>query len=217
MKIAYANTIMEMCNRLPNTNADEVTAAIGMANRRLMSPAYLKGGMGDGGGCHPRDNIAMSWLSDKLGLSFNFFDSIMIARERQTEFLADLICSERDKGAPKLPVVILGKAFKPDTNLVTGSPAVLLGNILSERAVDFTYADPYCEGCAPVASVVGSPAIFFIGCKHKILAETQFAAGSIVLDPHRYMPKDPSGAVTVKHIGASEWAPKAALSWGADE
>lgn len=91
MKVAYANTIMELCHHLPNTNVDAVTAAISLAGKRLLSPAYLTGGMGDGGGCHPRDNIAMSWLAQKHGLSFNFFDSIMMAREKQTDFLADLI------------------------------------------------------------------------------------------------------------------------------
>ena len=35
---------------------------------------------GDGGGCHPRDNIALSWLSDELGVSFNWFDNIMKQR-----------------------------------------------------------------------------------------------------------------------------------------
>jgi UDPglucose 6-dehydrogenase len=41
---------MEMCHHLPNTNADEVTNALKLGSRRLVSPAYLTGGMGDGGG-----------------------------------------------------------------------------------------------------------------------------------------------------------------------
>ena len=32
---------------------------------------YYGGGMGDGGGCHPRDNIAMSWLAKNLDLSYD--------------------------------------------------------------------------------------------------------------------------------------------------
>ena len=47
--------------------------------------------MGDGGGCHPRDNIALSWLSDELKLSHNWFDHIMMQREKQTDWLVDLI------------------------------------------------------------------------------------------------------------------------------
>ena len=90
-KLAFVNTIMEMCHHLPNTNVDDVTNALKMCDDRIISDRYLSGGMGDGGGCHPRDNIALSWLSDKLGVSFNWFDNIMKQREIQTEWFVDLI------------------------------------------------------------------------------------------------------------------------------
>ena len=43
---------MELCHKLPNTNVDDVTNALKLANRRLISGYYMDGGMGDGGGCH---------------------------------------------------------------------------------------------------------------------------------------------------------------------
>jgi UDPglucose 6-dehydrogenase len=58
--ISMTNTWMEICHKIPGTDVDEVTGALALATRRIMSPMYLKGGMGDGGGCHPRDNIALS-------------------------------------------------------------------------------------------------------------------------------------------------------------
>ena len=87
-KISFVNTIMEACHNLPNTNIDEVTNGLKLATRRLISGAYMSGGMGDGGGCHPRDNIALSHLSQKLNLSYDWFDSIMTQREKQTDWLA---------------------------------------------------------------------------------------------------------------------------------
>ena len=51
----------------------------------------MSGGMGDGGGCHPRDNIAMSYLSKKFNISHNWFENIMLQRENQTNWLAELI------------------------------------------------------------------------------------------------------------------------------
>lgn len=50
MKIAFANTLMEICHKTPNTNVDEITKALALANKRLLSEKYLFGGMGDGGG-----------------------------------------------------------------------------------------------------------------------------------------------------------------------
>ena len=64
-KIAFINSVMELCHSLPNTNIDEVSRALSMCNKRIISNKYLFGGMGDGGGCHPRDNIALSWLARK--------------------------------------------------------------------------------------------------------------------------------------------------------
>ena len=80
-----------MCHNLPNTNVDDVTNALKMCDERIISDKYLSGGMGDGGGCHPRDNIALSWLSEKLEMSYNWFDNIMIQRELQTDWFADLM------------------------------------------------------------------------------------------------------------------------------
>jgi UDPglucose 6-dehydrogenase len=136
LKIAFANTMMEICEKT-GADVDDLVDALSLATERVISPAYLRGGMGDGGGCHPRDNIALSWLAREIGLSYDLFDALMVCRERQTEWLADLIGDG--------PVEVQGKAYKPSTNLTVGSPAVLLGSILSERGIPFTHTDPYLE------------------------------------------------------------------------
>lgn len=154
---------------------------MGLATDRLMSTKYLYGGMGDGGGCHPRDNIAMSWLSRKLGLSHDFFDNLMMARENQTEWLADFMVNENPKD---LPFVILGKTFKPETNILTGSPAILLKNILEEKGLTPIQYDPYIDKVMPEFE----PSVFLIGTKHPQFMDIKFPKGSIVIDPWRYMP-----------------------------
>ena len=193
MKIAYANTMMEICHKI-GANVDEVTGAMSLATGRLISGKYLSGGMGDGGGCHPRDNIAMSWLAKKLDLSYDFFESLMIGREDQTAWLADLIEQHREA----LPVTILGKAFKEETNLTVGSPSILLKNILEERGIQVSMYDPHID----VEDIVfESKRLFFIGTKHKDFTDYTFPEGSIVLDPWRYMPDQEN--VTVIRIGES--------------
>jgi UDPglucose 6-dehydrogenase len=144
LKIAFANTMMEICEKT-GADVDDLVDALSLADQRLISPAYLRGGMGDGGGCHPRDNIALSWLARELGLSFDLFDALMVARERQTEWLADLIQDEQNSSSEFHQIEILGKAYKPETNLTVGSPAVLLSSLLEERGVEFKHTDPYME------------------------------------------------------------------------
>lgn len=186
MKIVFANTIMEVCHKT-GADVDEVMGALKMANDRLISPKYLNGGMGDGGGCHPRDNIAMSWLSNKVGLSYNFFNDIMNGREKQTEFLCELILEHPG------PYFILGKTFKENTNLVLGSPAILLTNILKEKNVTFVGWDPHVDQTIPEFT----QGTYFVATRHEEFKDFKFPSGSVVIDVWRYLNIDDT---TIKHI-----------------
>lgn len=181
MKIAFANTLMEICHKTPGANIDDVTGALGSAHHRLISPRYLDGGMGDGGACHPRDNIAMSWLAQRLALSHDMFEGLMTARERQTEWLADLMC------AHDLPKAIIGYSYKAGTGRITGSPALLLKAILEERGFRPLMYDPHADEADCDLSKL-PPHVILIGAKHPEFVSLRFAAGSVVIDPWRYLP-----------------------------
>jgi UDPglucose 6-dehydrogenase len=209
-KLAFVNNLMEVCHHT-GADVDEVTSALKLATERLISPKYLNAGMGDGGGCHPRDNIALSWLSRKLGMTFDFHEAIMVAREKQTEFLANLVCQNRRitsdfvtlYGLPvfaELPVVILGKAFKEQTNLEVGSPSILLKNILAERGIKAEMYDPWVDNAAdktvnPYEN--SAPSLFFIGTHHAVFADYKFPNGSVIVDPWR-MIKDQEGVKVIR-------------------
>ncbi|MHA1380662.1 MAG: nucleotide sugar dehydrogenase [Candidatus Helarchaeota archaeon] len=184
MKIAFVNTLMEICHKT-KTNVDEVTNALKLSNLRLISGKYLSGGMGDGGGCHPRDNIALSWLARELNLSYDWFENVMLAREKQTEWLTDLIIQQKNLNQD-YPIIVLGKAFKPETNIITGSPAILLKNILEEKGYQVEMYDPYVDNNKIDISKL-TPSIFFIGTKHKIFNKLKYPSGSIIIDPWRYI------------------------------
>lgn len=184
-KTVLANLYGEMAART-GMNVDDIFRAVSLATDRLISPKYLKAGMGDGGGCHPRDNIALSWLARETGASYDFFESLMIAREKHCEFLADVIEQYRDG----LPVQILGRSFKPETNIETGSPAVLLSAILRERGIAHECTDDYVPKFA---------FCYFIGTKHEAFTRYEFPQGSIVIDPFRYL--KPQAGVKLISIG----------------
>ena len=187
-KIAMMNTVMETCHHLPNTDVDDVTEALSKCDNRIISSRYLTGGMGDGGGCHPRDNIALSYLARKFKLSYNWYDNIMKQRENQTEWLADLIIE--NKGDKQIN--ILGKTFKPETNIETGSPSILLKNILEEKGETVRMWDPHVDD-SDIMKVKDEyewdkvPQLFFIGTKHKTFIDFYFMPGSVVIDPFRYL------------------------------
>ena len=180
-KIAFANTAMEICHHVPNADVDVVLGVLRESHGRIISGKYFGAGMGDGGGCHPRDNIALSHLSAGLGLSFDWFHSVMQQRERQTDWLASLV--EQHRAGRE--VLILGRSFKPESNLLTGSPAVLLENILRERGITPLAWDPHVDVGTPAPS--GRPFCYFIGTRHPEFRTWPFEPGSVVLDPWRYV------------------------------
>lgn len=212
-KLAFVNNLMEVCHHT-GADVDEVTDALKLGTERLISPKYLTAGMGDGGGCHPRDNIALSWLSQKLGMTFDFHEAIMVAREMQTEFLANLVEEYRIHEIPFyssvdftpkgykviLPVVILGKAFKEQTNLIVGSPSILLKNILEERGIEAEMYDPWVDEAADkTVNPYDRMACFFIGTHHAVFKNYQFPKGSVVIDPWRMIADQPG--IKVIRIG----------------
>jgi UDPglucose 6-dehydrogenase len=197
-KINIANTVMEICHKIPGADVDEVTNALKHATDRILGPKYMRGGMGDGGGCHPRDNIALSWLAQELTLSRDIYTDLMLAREMQTDWLATMVIREQQRTGYN--VVILGKAFKPETRLMDGSPAILLKNIIEERGLNVDMYDPYIDpGTRPFTFV---PYVFFIGTQHEQFKTFPFFSGSVVIDPFRYIPKRDD--IKVIHIGGKD-------------
>lgn len=174
MKVVFVNTIMQICHQTPGADVDVICKTLQKGHDRLISPRYLDAGMGDGGGCHPRDNLALSYLSDKLGLSYNLFDFVMTVREQQTEWLADLMLQHDG------PKVILGKTYKPNTNLTYGSPGVLLANILKEKGCEPIVHDPEI---ASDVTMPKDPAVYLIGTNWPVYKTWKFNEGDVVIDP----------------------------------
>ena len=129
-KIALVNMIQDVANKLGNMNVDRVTEALAKSTQRIVSDAYLKAGMGDGGSCHPRDNIALRWLAKDLDIGYDLFEGIMTARERQAENMAMAIL-EHGKN-----ICFSSDSYKPGTNLVDGSYSLLVQHYVRKHGGD---------------------------------------------------------------------------------
>ncbi len=119
-KVALVNMIQDVAQKLGNIDVDKVTGALAKSTMRIVSPRYMKAGMGDGGACHPRDNIALRWLAKELDLGYDIFETIMTAREKQAENMAKAIL-EHGKN-----VYFTSDSYKPGVNLPDGSSSLLV-------------------------------------------------------------------------------------------
>jgi len=119
-KIALVNMIQDVSQKLGHMDVDKVTQALAKSTKRIVSPAYMKAGMGDGGACHPRDNIALRWLAKELDLGYDMFETIMTAREQQAENMAKVILTHGNN------IWFSSDSYKPGTDLVDGSYSLLV-------------------------------------------------------------------------------------------
>ena len=126
-KIALVNMIQDVAHRLGNMDVDVVTGALSKSTKRIVSPAYMKAGMGDGGACHPRDNIALRWLARELDLGYDMFESIMTAREQQAETMAKAILTHGKN------IWFSSDSYKPGTDLVDGSSSLLVQHYVKKH------------------------------------------------------------------------------------
>jgi UDPglucose 6-dehydrogenase len=148
----------------------------------------MKAGMGDGGACHPRDNIALRYLAERLDLGYDLFDSIMRAREVQAERMAKTCLKYSKK------ICIVGKAYKPCVHYTIGSSSMLVGHYVEQHGGNLTYFDPNTGDTTwPSADV------YLIGYWEKWVEDIKWPEGSIVIDPWRILNKQKD--VTVIHYG----------------
>jgi UDPglucose 6-dehydrogenase len=139
-KIGLVNMIQDVAQKQGNINVDIVTEALAQSTKRIMGPQYMTAGMGDGGGCHPRDNIALRYMASELGLGYDIFDAIMNAREIQAKNIALELVKYAEE--TNLPIFIHGKAYKPGVEYCDGSYSLLVGHYVEEQGHRVTYIDP---------------------------------------------------------------------------
>jgi UDPglucose 6-dehydrogenase len=231
-KVSLVNMIQDVAEKLGHVNAEVVCDALASSDRRIMGPGYMKPGMGDGGACHPRDNIALRHLAERLDLGYDLFDAVMRSREVQAENMAKKLVDLTIIGAgvvPSMPVVIVGKAYKPLVPYDAGSSSMLVGHYVAALGAELYYLDEVM-GEIPPQDVLDNPAVYLLAHNPQITYGEQldfvkgwydnhrvtgadealtvatangttlsFAKGSVVVDPWRKTPE--LSGVNVVHYG----------------
>lgn len=193
-KIGLVNMIQDVAERGGNINVDVVTNALAASTHRITGPAYMKAGLGDAGGCHPRDNIALRWLAQNLDLGYDLFQSTMLAREKQAENMARKLVQLSDENN-LVDIWIHGKAFKPNVEYIDGSYSILVGSYIEQMGRTVKYVDPLTNDLH--ASIYGvvlmahhAPTTYGNTTMQQVYDQPFYCditEGSVILDPWRYL------------------------------
>jgi UDPglucose 6-dehydrogenase len=208
VKIGLVNMMQDVAMKQGNINVDVVSTALAESTMRIMGPKYMTAGMGDAGGCHPRDNIALRYMAKKLDLGYDLFDAVMLAREIQAKNLAQFLIEQAVK--QNMDIIIHGKAYKPDVEYCVGSYSILVGYYIKEQGYSVKFIDPLADDRTDVISTITKPSVILWAHNRKItydytgqLDDTkpycEIPLGSTIVDPWRSLHTDPE--IDVIHYG----------------
>ena len=138
MKITFANLLAEICENTVGADVDEVTRIIGRDSR--IGSKYLKGGLGYGGPCFPRDNIAFARFAESVGVKAEL--PITVHRTNLSQVRRVIKIIEQLNLNTDTKIGILGLSYKPDTPIVEESQSIILAKELSSLGYVVHVYDP---------------------------------------------------------------------------
>lgn len=137
-KIALLNEIADYADLVGGRIAD-VSLATGLDSR--IGSRFLDASLGFGGSCFPKDVRAFSYFTKEKGFELPIAQSIMYSNEkhmgRQVEKIRSIAAELGGRS-----VLVLGTAFKANTDDVRESPAIKIIRGLLSHGFDVTVTDP---------------------------------------------------------------------------
>ena len=138
LKVAYANEVGRLCVTL-GIDA-KVVHQIFISDTKLnISPYYLRPGGPFGGSCLPKDVRALQHISNDVGANTHVIDALMRSNDAHKHFLFSRAIGDLKPGAK---VLMLGLAFKSDTDDLRESPNIDLARKLIQGGYAVSIYDP---------------------------------------------------------------------------
>jgi UDPglucose 6-dehydrogenase len=142
-KIAYANMLAGLCEAIPGGDIDVVSDAVG-ADKRI-GRRYLTGGLGFGGPCFPRDNIALSAFGRRVGAGTEVAVTTDTANCVPVRRLVEHV---RVAARPESTVAVLGLAYKPHSHVIERSQGLEAALAIAEHGLRVVCYDPLARDAA---------------------------------------------------------------------
>ncbi|MDP8207398.1 MAG: nucleotide sugar dehydrogenase [Candidatus Electryonea clarkiae] len=214
-KITYANMLSELCELLPGADVDTVSQAIGLDER--IGGKVLKGGIGFGGPCFPRDNRAFVHLAEELGMDAGLARQTHNSNVWQLERLKKMVITRVPENST---ITVLGVAYRTDTPLIEESQAFQLARFLAENGYKVRIHDPvalenarlelgelveYYDDVRDAIKDADAVVITMMDKMYKSLTAKDFAIllnpGGHVIDPWRLYKEQDSDAISYHPMG----------------
>ena len=140
-RISSINSLSELCEET-GADIEEVSKAIGMDSR--IGNSFLKTSVGFGGSCFQKDILNLVYIARSLGLEkvADYWEQILIINKHQRDRFSKKIINLISKENLKPKVLLLGWAFKKNTNDTRESAAIYVANNLLNKNIEIDIYDP---------------------------------------------------------------------------
>ena len=145
-RISSINSISAICE-VTGAEVNEVSGAVGFDTR--IGSKFLSSGPGFGGSCFKKDILNLVYLSRHYGLKevAEYWEQIIKINNWQKKRISRLIVEKLYGTVTLKKIVILGFAFKANTNDTRESPAISIVKDLLENGAEIIISDPKVKSC----------------------------------------------------------------------
>jgi len=166
MKISFANTLAELCERIPGGDAEAVSRLLGFDSR--IGRKYLSGALAYGGPCFPRDNKAFSSFAKRIGCKARLAEATDEENKHQNERIVELVKQRIGEIGGK-SIAVLGLTYKPDTDVVEESAAIKIAGTLLQGGARLSVYDP--AGMENARRILGGKSITYVSSVKECLQD----------------------------------------------
>ncbi len=151
VKVAYANEIGRICLQL-GLSAAKVHEIFVSDTKLNISPYYTRPGGAFGGSCLPKDVRAMQYIAADCGAHTHLVDSLLRSNEAHKYRLFQHVTRDL---APGSTVLLVGLAFKAETDDLRESPNIDLARGLLREGYKLSIFDPAIDATKLVGANLG--------------------------------------------------------------
>jgi UDPglucose 6-dehydrogenase len=137
-KISFINEIANICERV-GAHVGQVAHGIGLDER--IGRQFLNAGIGWGGSCFGKDVAALARMAADYGYEARILQAVQEVNAHQRQWVVQKL-QERLKVLKGKTVGLMGLAFKPHTDDVRDSPAIVIAQRLLALGVKVRGLDP---------------------------------------------------------------------------
>ena len=138
-KVTFINEIADLCEKV---GADVQAVAHGLGLDRRIGNKFLHPGPGYGGSCFPKDTAALLRIAEEANVPQRIVESVVAVNEGRKRNMVRRIVQACGGSVRGQTLAILGVTFKPNTDDIRDSPALVIVPALQAEGAVIQAYDP---------------------------------------------------------------------------